>query len=120
MPPTGSVTDIGEKVSPWYPPRIVKKRVRLVPAPTWNCRAIFIATSTDTEPESAKNTRCRAGRGQRHEPLGQGDRRLMGQAAEHHVTHPGELGARCVVELWHGVAVDRTPPRRHRVDGVQS
>jgi hypothetical protein len=56
MPPTGSVTDMGENVSPWYPPRTVKNRFRGEPAATWNCSAIFIATSTDTDPESARKT----------------------------------------------------------------
>lgn len=59
MPPSGSQTDIGWKVSPWYPPRQVSSR-RLAGWPV-DCqywRHIFIATSTATEPESARKTCC--------------------------------------------------------------
>ena len=63
MPPSGSQTDIGWKVSPWYPPRQVNsRRFAGRPSERWYCRHILIATSTDTEPESLKNT-CRSGGG---------------------------------------------------------
>ena len=63
--------------------------------PRWYCTAILSATSTLTEPESAKNT-CSSPSGvDRDEPLGQVDRRLVGEAAEHHVRHrrPGACSA---------------------------
>ncbi len=57
MPPSGSQTLIGVKVSPWYPPRHVISLCRPGrPRLRWYCSAIFAATSTDTEPESEKNT----------------------------------------------------------------
>ena len=52
------------------------------------CRHIFIATSTATEPESARNTRSSRLRRHLDQPFGEPDRRLVGQAAEHHVAHP--------------------------------
>ena len=54
------------------------------------CTAIFIATSTATDPESEKNTRSSAGQ-QRSEPPRQRQRALVGEAAEHHVGHDVEL-----------------------------
>ena len=63
IPFTGSHTLIGANVSPWYPPRTVSIRVRpLLPRATWYWSASLIATSTETEPESQKNT-CRNGSG---------------------------------------------------------
>ena len=72
--------------------------------------------------------RHRAGVGEEHvlQPVGrelqqpspQRDGRLVGEAAEHHVAHPPELAGDRRVELGHGVAVDRAPPRRHRVDDL--
>ena len=57
MPPSGSHTDMAMNVSPWYPPRQVSSR-RLAgrPAERQYCRHILIATSTETEPESHRNT----------------------------------------------------------------
>jgi hypothetical protein len=53
MPPSGSHTPIGPWVSPWYPPRQVRKRFRSGrPTPRWYCNAVFNATSTATDPES--------------------------------------------------------------------
>ena len=62
IPPTGSHTLIACQVSPWYPPRDVANlffsgRPRLCQY----CRAIFMATSTETDPESQKNTFCNFG-----------------------------------------------------------
>ena len=57
MPPTGSQTLIAANVSPWYPPRSASSRVlpdRPRERQYW--RHILIATSTATEPESAKKT----------------------------------------------------------------
>ncbi len=63
MPPTGSHTDIGVNVSPWYPPRHVSSRCFSGrPCERQYCRHILTATSTDTEPESHRNT-CRNGSG---------------------------------------------------------
>ena len=57
MPPSGSHTAMQPAVSPWYPPRTVSIRERPGrPRPRWACSAIFSATSTDTEPESARKT----------------------------------------------------------------
>ena len=59
IPFTGSQTLIGVKVSPWYPPRVVSSRVLpRRPRASWYCNASLTATSTDTEPESQKNTCC--------------------------------------------------------------
>ncbi len=57
MPPSGSHTDMAMNVSPWYPPRQVSSR-RLAgrPAERQYCRHILTATSTETEPESHRNT----------------------------------------------------------------
>ena len=86
------------------------------PRARWYCSAILIATSTATEPESAKNTRSRPAGASSREPLGQPDRRLVREAAEHHVRHPPELLAHGRVERRVAVAVDRAPPRGHPVD----
>ena len=57
MPFIGSHTAIAPKVSPWYPLRMVSIRFLLACALECQyCNAIFIATSTATEPESAKKT----------------------------------------------------------------
>ena len=57
MPPSGSQTLIAPNVSPWYPPRHVSNRcLPGRPLLRQYCRHILIATSTDTEPESARNT----------------------------------------------------------------
>ena len=56
-----------------------------------NCTAIFIATSTATEPLSQKNTRLRGCRQKPCEPARQRQRRFMREAAEHHMRHGGEL-----------------------------
>ena len=47
---------------------------------------------------------------------GQRDGRLVGEAAEHDVGHPVELGPQRGVERGVAVAVDRAPPRGHAVD----
>ena len=48
---------IGVKVSPWYPPRqVISRRLSGSPRLRQYCSAILTATSTDTEPESLKNT----------------------------------------------------------------
>ena len=52
IPPTGSHTLIVAKVSPWYPDLHVKNWSPFLPRPRAHCSAIFIATSTPTEPES--------------------------------------------------------------------
>jgi hypothetical protein len=55
MPPSGSHTLIGWKVSPWYPPRHVSQRCFSGrPSDRQYCRHILMATSTETEPESAR------------------------------------------------------------------
>ena len=56
--------------------------------------------------------------GEVDEAPGEPDRRLVGQPAEHHVRHRAELAMGRVVELGHGIPVDRAPPRRHRVDDL--
>ena len=59
-------------------------------------------------------------RGDLDEPLGEVDRGRVGQAAEHHVRHPSGLLGECGVQLGHPIAVDRRPPRRHRVDDLEA
>ena len=49
--------------------------------------ASLIATSTETEPESHKNTRVSGCRRELHQLLAQQHGRLVGQPAEHHVAH---------------------------------
>ena len=57
IPVTGSQTDIAARVSPWYPEATVSRRVRPGrPVPRAYCSAILMATSTETEPESARKT----------------------------------------------------------------
>ena len=56
------------------------------------------------------------GRAEVDEPLGEPDRGLVGEAAEHHVCHPARLVGQSSVQLGDGVPVDRGPPRGHRVD----
>ena len=76
----------------------------------------MIATSTDTEPESAKNT-CSSPAGViSHERPGQVDRGRVREPAEHHVAHGAELVADRGVEDGMAVAVHGRPPRRHAVD----
>ena len=59
IPPTGSQTDIAFQVSPWYPPRAVANFVLFfTPFECQYWSAIFIATSTETDPESEKNIFC--------------------------------------------------------------
>ena len=117
IPFTGSHTLIGANVSPWYPPRTVSIRVRPCwPGATWYCSASLIATSTETEPESQKNT-CRSGSGvistsRSASWIG----RLVGQPAEHHVAEVVHLALHRRVQHRVPVAVDHAPPRRHRVD----
>jgi hypothetical protein len=51
-----------------------------------------------------------------HQPLGQPDRRLVRQPAEHHVTEVVHLILHGRVQHRSAVAVDHAPPGRHRVD----
>ena len=89
---------------------------RRCPRARWYCRHILIATSTETEPESAKNTRSRPAGASSTQALGQAHRRLVREPAEHHVRHALELLAHRRVERRVAVAVDRAPPRGHPVD----
>ena len=86
------------------------------PRPRWYCTAILSATSTETEPESAKKTCCSGSGVQLHQAAAEVDGRPVGEPAEHHVAHRVGLAAYGVVEPRVPVAVDRAPPRRHRVD----
>ena len=87
------------------------------PRPRWYWTAIFSATSTLTEPESAKNTCSRPGGVSVDELL------RRASIAGWWVSPPNitcAIASSCradrVVEHWVAVAVDRAPPRRHRVD----
>ena len=86
------------------------------PRPSQCCTAIFIATSTATEPESLKKTWSSPGGVIADELLGELDGGAVGEPAEHHVGHLAELGRDGGVEHRVPVAVDRRPPRRHPVD----
>ena len=98
-------------------PCTVSSRVRSVrPSARWYCKHILIATSTATEPESAKNTRSRPSGASSTRRCSQADRRLVREPAEHHVRHPPQLLAHRLVQRRMAIAVDRTPPRRHPVD----
>ena len=71
-----------------------------------------MATSTATEPESVEDpvqTRPQ----QRRQPPRQRQRRLVGQAAEHHVRHDVELGAHGLGDVGMVVTVAGGPPGRH-------
>ncbi len=59
-------------------------------------------------------------RGHRREALGEADGGLVGQAAEHDVAEPVDLLVGRRVEDGVAVAVDRAPPRGHRVDGLET
>ena len=60
--PSGSESAIAREVSPWYPPFSAASFARCGrPFARWYCTAIFAATSTEMDPESAKNTRSRPG-----------------------------------------------------------
>jgi hypothetical protein len=56
------------------------------------------------------------GRADLDQPLGETDRRCMGEAAEHHVREVVRLRGERSVEHRVVVAVDGGPPRRHPVD----
>ena len=58
-------------------------------------------------------------RGHRREALGEPDGGLMGQAAEHDVAEPVDLLVGRRVEDGVAVAVDRAPPRGHRIDSLE-
>ncbi len=51
-----------------------------------------------------------------HQPGGQPDRRLVGQAAEHHMAHLCRLGMQGGVQSGVRIAVDGGPPGGHSVD----
>ena len=59
-------------------------------------------------------------RRKRHELLGERHRRLVREAAEHHVAEAGRLLAERGVQHRMAVAVDRAPPRTHRVDRLEA
>ncbi len=54
-----------------------------------------------------------------HQPGGQPDRRLVGQAAEHHVAHLCRLGMQGGVQSGVRIAVDGGPPGGHSVDQLR-
>ena len=80
------------------------------------CKAILSATSTAIDPESAKKTRVRPRRGHRGQPLGQHERRLMRQSAEHHMRHRGELSLDGLADMRMVVPVAGAPPGRDAID----
>ena len=89
---------------------------RAARAASWACSAILIATSTPTEPESARKTCSRPGGVSSTSVVASSDRRLVGEPAEHHVAHPAGLVGQGGVEDRVAVAVDRGPPGGHAVD----
>ena len=74
------------------------------------------ATSTATDPESEKKTRVSPGGTSAVSRLGQPQRRLVYQAAEHHVRHCLELPRDALEDMRVIVAVADAPPRRDAVD----
>ena len=87
------------------------------PRARWYCRHILIATSTDTEPESAKNT-CSSPAGRDLAPAAGPASTAGAWVSPPNITWliaPSWL-AHGGVERRVAVAVDRRPPRRHAVD----
>ncbi len=99
-------------------PRQVSSRVRRdCPRLRQYCNAILTATSTETEPESQKNTFCSGSGGQLDQELREPGCGFVGEAAEHDVRHaPPHLNRGRGVEARVPVTVDRRPPRTHPVD----
>ena len=118
MPVSGSHTDIAhERVAVVAAAQREHPGLRAVaPAPTQCWTASFIATSTATDPESQKNTRCSGAGRELDQPLGQRHGRSVGEPAQHHVRHRAELVPHGVVEHLVPVAVHGRPPRGHPVD----
>ena len=75
-------------------------------------------------PRSSQSPRRRhlatagASRRQPHQPPAELNGWFVGEPAEHHVAHLVQLRPRRGIQLGHGVPVDGTPPRRHRVDDL--
>ena len=81
-----------------------------MPRDTKYCSAIFIATSTDTEPESDKNTLSNPLRRDVYQPSAQFDGWFVGYAAKHDMRHAFHLCPHGVIQHWMIVAVDGRPP----------
>ena len=76
------------------------------------------ATSTEVEPSSEKNTRERSPGRSCDSALGEIDRRLMGEAGEHHMLEPRRLLGERLVERGMRVAVGAGPPGRDQVEDL--
>ena len=80
------------------------------------CIAIFMATSTATEPESEKNTRLRSAGQQSGKPLRKPQCLLVDESAEHHMRHRRELRFDRLPDMRMVVSVAGRPPARDAVD----
>ena len=80
------------------------------------CSAILSATSTATDPESEKKTRVSPGGAIAVSRPARTQRRLVHQAAEHHVRHRLQLPRHALENMRVIVAVADAPPRRDAVD----
>ena len=102
--------------------RVKARKRRRVRTPRFSqyCAAIFIATSTATEPLSAKNTWFRLPGSSAASRAAKLFRRLVGEAAEHHMRHARELRLDGVRDMRVVVAVARGPPGRDAVDQLSA
>ena len=85
-----------------------------------NCTAIFIATSTATEPEFGEEDAVEVARHARREPAGQRERLLVGEPAEHDVRHQRELALDRLPDVGMVIAVAGRPPRCDAIDELAS
>ena len=75
-----------------------------------NCTAIFMATSTATEPEFGEEHAVEIAGQQRRQPAGERERLLMGKPAEHDVRHQRELTLDRRADMGMVIAVAGRPP----------
>ena len=75
-----------------------------------------MATSTETEPESVKNTRLEIARQYLRKTARERQRLLVHQPAEHHMRHDLELALHRFADMRMIVAVAGGPPRRDAID----
>ena len=90
--------------------------LRRAPAARWYCSAHLHRHLDADRAGVGRGRRARAVRGQLDEGPREPHRRLVGEPAEHHVAHPGQLVGHRRVQRRVAIAVDGRPPRRHAVD----
>ena len=85
-----------------------------------NCTAIFMATSTATEPEFREEHASEVAWHARREPPSQRERLLVSEPAEHDVRHQRELALDRLPNVGMVIAVAGRPPRRDPIDQFAS